>query len=201
MKYIAHRVNTLDELLALDDMQGIEFDVRDSGGICIVTHDPFTTGPDLDLFLSHVGSRFCIINIKSEGIEFEVLKLLRKYNINEFFFLDCSIPMMNKLANQGEQRFAVRFSEFEPVEFVRAWSGKATWVWVDCFQTYLLTRSIAEAFRAAGFRICLVSPELQGRPDEIEMYATTLVTEGVHIDMVCSKRYNHSRWKNCLHNT
>ena len=75
--YIAHRINTLEEL---KNTEAIEFDVRDSNGICIVQHDPFKEGIPLDIFLNEFlltrvkgqgqgQGQFLIVNIKSEGIE------------------------------------------------------------------------------------------------------------------------------------
>ena len=195
MRLIAHRINTLEELLALDETCPIEFDVRDSGGRLLVTHDPFTDGVDFEVFAPHLRKRFSIVNIKSEGIEWRVLEILRQCSVRDFFFLDCSVPMMVQLMNRGERRFAVRYSEYESINSVLRWSGIAQWVWVDCFYTYFLTEFIMNQLRQAGFNICIVSPELQRRPDEIHKYINHLRANNVSVQAVCTKIYNFSTWQ------
>ena len=193
-RLIAHRIKSLNELVALEPSCPIEFDVRDSGGRILVTHDPFTTGDDFEDFALQLRGRFCIVNIKSEGIEWKVLEILRENNIHDFFLLDCSVPMMNKLEQAGERRFAVRFSEYESINSVLRWSGIAQWVWVDCFYTYILTEFIANQLRQAGFQICLVSPELQGRPNDILRYIEHLRTNNIAVDAVCTKHHHFNTW-------
>ena len=194
MRLIAHRINTIHQLAALPESCPVEFDVRDSGGNLLVTHDPFTDGDLFDMFASHLGTRFCIVNIKSEGIEWKVLDILRKYNVNDFFLLDCSVPMMWKLTQQGESRFAVRLSELESINSVLRWSGYAQWVWVDCFYTYILTEFIEKQLHNAGFKLCIVSPELQGRIDDIPRYRSHLLTNKIKVDAICTKSYNFDKW-------
>jgi len=155
-----HRVNDVEALRTTGE-PGIELDLRSDGQRVIVTHDPFTDGPRLEEYLPHVGSRACIFNIKCEGIEEYVVAAAKAHGIEDFFLLDCSIPAMTKLGRRGERRMAVRWSEYEPLEFVRAWRGVADWVWVDCFTRFPGTAEHWSAL-ALDHRLCLVSPELQG---------------------------------------
>ena len=194
MRLIAHRINTLEELATLDETTPIEFDVRDSGGRLLVTHDPFTNGVDFEDFAPKLRKRFCIVNIKSEGIEWKVLEILRKNDVHNFFLLDCSVPMMFKLMQRGERRFAVRYSEYESITSVLPWSGLAQWVWVDCFHTYFLTEFIMNQLRQAGFKVCIVSPELQGRPNDIPKYSEHLHKHNVRVDAICTKLHNFESW-------
>ena len=198
MNLIAHRINTIHQLATLPDSCAIEFDIRDSNGCIIVTHDPFTTGVDFEIFAPHLRTRFCIVNIKSEGIEWKVLDILNQYNVQDFFLLDCSVPMMVKLLQKGEKRFAVRLSEYESMNSVLPWSGYAQWVWVDCFNTYILTEFIEKQLHNSGFKICIVSPELQGRSQDIDIYANKLVEENIIIDAICTKYYNFDKWNSHL---
>jgi len=174
-----HRVNTLEPG---DSSLGIEFDVREGpGGTIIVTHDPWTSGPELATFLAAHQHTFYIVNIKCEGIEYEVLRLLKDANIENFFLLDCSFPMIHKLSLKGETRLALRFSEYE--EF-RRMQGRAQWVWVDVFSRIPLGAKDCDELHALGYKLCLVSPELQQQPEKLETYKQVL--EG-HLDMVCTK--------------
>jgi hypothetical protein len=174
-----HRINTLEPG---DSSLGIEFDVREGpGGTILVTHDPWTSGPELATFLAAHRHTFYIVNIKCEGIEYEVLRLLKDANIENFFLLDCSFPMIHKLSLKGETRLALRFSEYE--EF-RRMQGRAQWVWVDVFSRIPLGPKDCDELHALGYKLCLVSPELQQQPEKLETYKKVL--EG-HLDMVCTK--------------
>ena len=201
--YIAHRINTLEEL---KNTEAIEFDVRDSNGICIVQHDPFKEGIPLDIFLNEFlltrvkgqgqgQGQFLIVNIKSEGIEATVFAMLKERGIEDFFMLDCTVPVIYKYTQKGEKRFAVRLSEVEPLEFVRQWKGRVNWVWVDCFSKNILTLPVEQELHSLGFKICVVSPELQGRYEEIEIYAKAFQDSGIEVDAICTKSYNIDKWK------
>lgn len=192
MMKIAHRILTLEEVSALPPQTPIEFDVRDSGHRLLVTHDPFTQGLDLEDFLPAVRDRFLIVNVKSEGIEYRILDLLKANSIETFFFLDCSIPMMKKLSAAGETRLAIRYSELESLETVLNWRGRAEWVWVDCFFSCWVTPAQIHQLQVQGFKVCVVSPELQGRPDQITPFAQALVENPP--DAVCCKWASFPKW-------
>jgi hypothetical protein len=196
---VAHRINTLEQLEELSETMPIEFDVRDSNGHCIVEHDPFKVGVPLDIFLDKCKKRFLIINIKSEGIEKAIFDMLRIRKIDSFFMLDCTIPVIYKFTLQGERRFAVRLSEVEPLEFALQWKGKVDWVWVDCFSRNILTKDIEIILHANGFKLCIVSPELQGRPQDISHYSQEFHDSSIHIDAICTKSYNMDIWKRLYH--
>ena len=158
---IAHRVNTRSELARIPSVFGVEVDIRDHGGRLILQHGPQGEGEVFEEYLSHYRHRFLILNIKCEGIEDEVLSLMARNAIREFFLLDLSFPALVRLARKGERRIAVRLSEFEPVEGCLALEGRVDWIWVDCFTRYpslghRRTRLLSR------FKTCLVAPELQG---------------------------------------
>ena len=95
-----------------------------------------------------------------------------------------------KWSKAGEHRCAVRVSEFESIETALTLSGKVDWVWVDCFTKFPLSDDDAVRLRNAGFKLCLVSPELQGRDAEIEIPAlvSLLREQNIESDAVCTKR-------------
>lgn len=186
MLMIAHRVNTVAQLRHTPTEYGVELDLRDRGDRLILQHDPFGDGEDFEDYLREYRHGLMILNIKSERIESRVLELVRKYGIARYFFLDSSFPMMRALVKQGEKQIAVRFSEFEPVESALALAGQVEWVWVDCFTKMPLDeRSYSRLKR--HFKLCGVSPELQGRPVEmIADYARELAP--YPLDAICTKR-------------
>ncbi len=194
---IAHRINNLDsesqDIFRVAD--GIEFDVRDSDGKIIVTHDPFTTGQLFEDFLFYCDpSKFYIVNIKSEGIEYRILELLKEHSIQNFFFLDCSIPMMVKLGKQYTNKLAVRFSEYESIETVKKMASLVEWVWVDTFTKIPLTQEQQEELHQLGLKLCFVSPELQGQPNKVNEYIQELHNKQINLDAVCCKTHFIDAW-------
>jgi hypothetical protein len=186
MIYIQHRVNTMAQLTDVPATFGVELDLRDDGDRLVLQHDPFKAGEDFEEYLTHYNHGLMILNIKSEAIEERVLDLIRISSVRDYFFLDSSFPMIRRLIADGERRIALRFSEFEPVEMALAMAGQVEWVWIDCFTKMPLTDEVYRQLKAA-FRLCIVSPELQGRPAEtIARYAEEL--SPYPFDAVCTKR-------------
>ncbi len=180
-----HRVNSIEALAQVPEHLGLEFDLRSSGDQILITHDPFTRGPLAEEFFPRIGPRPCIFNVKCEGIEPRVRELADLCGITDYFFLDTSAPAAVKLVRAGERRFAVRYSEFEPIEAALAWAGKAEWVWVDCFEAFPGdARDWGKL--SESFKICLVSPELQAHgPEAFQRLKSQL--EGRRYDAVCTK--------------
>lgn len=179
---IRHRINTLKLLDEVSSEFGIEFDIREGINGIVVAHDPWSESMAFEDFLKNVHHAFYIVNVKSEGIEYEALRLLKKYNIENFFFLDCSFPMIVRLSKTGERRFAIRVSEYESIETALAMKEFVDWIWLDSFIS-LPSKNVCSILKNSGFKLCLVSPELQGRTED-----------GSHlfnmVDAVCTKNIN-----------
>lgn len=195
MEYIAHRINTIEELQNLPTNYGVELDVRDFGNNLIINHDPFLPGVDFEEYLKYYNHKTMIINVKSERIEPRIIELLKKYQISDYFFLDSSIPMIYLLSNFGHEKNAVRFSEIEPLESVIAMSGRADWVWIDCFSKLPINYQSFEILKSYGFKLCLVSPELQGQPEKILEYKNFLFENNIILDAICTKYVNIAKWQ------
>ncbi len=161
MLVISHRVNTLQDLAGVPIDCGVEVDVRDYDGRLRLTHDAFVPGEDLEPFLESYRHSHIIFNTKCDGLEADILKLASSYSIEDFFFLDTALPTLVKLSRQGIAKAAVRFSEYEPLEFAMRFAGLVEWVWVDCF-TQLPLDAKSYSTLKKHFKICIVSPELQG---------------------------------------
>lgn len=190
MKLIAHRRNTLHELLASPTKYGVEVDIRSYGNKLVIHHDPFIEGESFDAWIAAYRHGTLILNIKEEGLEARLIELMKLNGIEDYFFLDQSFPFLIKWSNMGERRCAVRVSEFELVETALSLAGKVDWVWVDCFTHFPLSRESAKRLKDAGFKLCLVSPELQGRSAESEIpaLAAQLSERGIQPDAICTKR-------------
>ena len=166
MIIINHRVNTIEKLLATPKEWGVEVDIRPFGKRIILQHEPFEDGIDFEKFLKHYNHSILILNVKSEGIEKEVLQLMHTFQIKKYFFLDVTFPFMVKYINKGVSQFAVRFSEYESIETCLSLKGKVEWVFIDNF-TKLPIEQDAFTKLKKFFKLCIVSPELLHR-DEVE---------------------------------
>lgn len=198
MQIIAHRINNISQLKNVPKDFGIEIDVRYHENDLILHHDPFFhhEDPVLEKLAELLKVYDCkgpiILNIKSEGIEKKSIELMKQFKIKNWFFLDLSMPYFVKYARNmtlegfGPDNLAVRFSEFEPIEYALSFAGKADWVWVDCFKKMPLDEEAYNKLKRAKFKICLVSPELQGHSiEKIAEFKNQLFDK--NIDAVCTK--------------
>ncbi len=194
MQVIRHRRNTIQELRETPPHLGIEVDIRSYCDRLVIHHDPFVEGVAFEAWLADYHHRTLILNVKEEGLEDRLVDLMRQHAIKDFFFLDQSFPFLIRTANRGESRCAIRVSEFESVNTALALAGKVDWVWVDCFTRFPLRGEDAQRLKAAGFKLCLVSPELQGRldPTEIDDLRRLLSDHSIDPDAVCTK--SPDRW-------
>lgn len=197
MEYIAHRVNSVAELKQLPKEYGVELDLRDGlDGRIYIQHNPFEPGEDFETYLEHYHHGTMILNIKSERIELKILEMLPMYDVKSYFFLDSSFPMIWLLSNQGEKNVALRISEVEGLDTARNMAGKVGWIWVDCFTRIPIGKKEADELHSLGYKLCMVSPELEGKEQDIEVYREQLERQGIAMDAVCTKVYNINRWRN-----
>jgi hypothetical protein len=131
-----------------------------------------------------------VLNVKEEGLEGRLIQLMNDNSIHSFFFLDQSFPFLIKTSNSGETRSAVRVSEFESIDTAMTLAGKVDWIWVDCFTRFPLTKESASRMQEEGaFKLCFVSPELQGRTDRegVLAFRDNIEALGIKGDAVCTK--------------
>lgn len=189
--FICHRINTVNELKKVPIQYGIELDLRDNlDGNIYIHHDPFAEGELFQEYLKYYQHSLIILNIKSEGIEYKVLELIKKFNIQDYFFLDSSFPMINNLIKINENNIALRFSELEDINL----KIKAKWIWVDCFTKLPINKKNYKIFKDNGYKLCLVSPELQKQESKIKEYKEYLKKENIIFDAICTKIYNIDKW-------
>ncbi len=187
MLIIKHRVNTIQELASIPSNFGVEVDVRYDGDRLMLHHDPFVKGEDFDSYLSNYKHKLIILNIKSEGIEKKAIELMRKHNITNYFLLDVTLPFIYKLTSEGVKKLAVRFSEYEPISSAMVFEGKAEWLFIDCPTKMPITNSVYSKIKGK-FKICLVSPELWGKPGNICSFRKKLEKNGITLDAVLTKK-------------
>ena len=190
MKLIAHRRNTIEQLRETPRHLGVEVDIRSIGERLVIHHDAFVEGESFDDWLAHYAHGTLILNVKEEGLEQALQQRMAAAGIEDWFFLDQSFPFLVRSARAGERRCAVRVSEFESVDTALSLAGRIAWCWVDCFTRFPLDGAQARRLQDAGLKLCLVSPELQGRDAVAEIAALRrlLDAEGIAAEAVCTKR-------------
>lgn len=188
MQIISHRRNSLDALRSTPEHLGVEMDVRLRHGQLVVAHDPFEDGPDLDVWLDAYRHALLVVNVKEEGLEPHLLPRLARRGIERFFLLDQTFPTLMRTLRGGERRVAVRVSDLEGVETALRLAGRAAWVWLDGFERFPCSGEQISALRAAGYRLCLVSPELHGRDrSEVGPWRQRAHDTGAWGDAVCTR--------------
>ena len=191
MEYIAHRVNTVEELRKLSPAYGVELDLRDDlNGRIYISHNPFEKGEDFEDYCRQYRHGTMILNIKSERIEHKALEYMKQYHIEKYFFLDSSFPMIKLLTY-----IALRFSELEGMDTIRNMAGKADWVWVDCFTKIPLDYDGYLELKELGYKLCFVSPELEGQEEKIPAYRKYIEEQRIVFDAVCTKSYHIGDWE------
>ena len=190
MNIIVHRRNKVSELTATNRKYGVEVDIRSKGNDLLIHHDPFVQGESFEAWIEKYQHGTLILNVKEEGLEKRLTEIMESKNITDYFFLDQSFPFLIKSASSGESRCAVRVSEYESIETALSLSGKIEWIWVDCFTHFPLLKTDVDTLKSAGFKLCVVSPELQGRGTEKEIYELVNFFQGskILVDAVCTKR-------------
>lgn len=189
MQIILHRVNTLAQLNNSNTDYGIEVDIRSDRERLIIHHDPFCDGEDFETWVAGYRHKTLILNVKEEGLEEKILSILDEHHISDFFFLDQSFPFLMKVSDAGEARCAVRVSEYESISTVRALKQRVHWVWADCFTRFPLDEQEVHLLQEEGFKICCVSPELQGREPKQGISELKLFFDqrNIVLDAVCTK--------------
>ena len=85
MEIISHRVNTISQLKNLDILLGVEVDIRANEKDLIIGHDPFSEYVNLKEWLSFYKHGTLVLNVKENGLEEELLKTMKSFNIKNFF--------------------------------------------------------------------------------------------------------------------
>ncbi|HEX8605426.1 MAG TPA: hypothetical protein VF774_22480 [Pseudoduganella sp.] len=174
MKIVAHRGHWLHSgeknahaafVRAFEGGAGIETDLRDASGTVVIAHDlPAGGEMTLDQFLAlaanYSHSRPLALNIKADGLQQLVKEALARHTIDGAFVFDMSVPDTLGYLRHGVPVYT-RCSEYEPAP---PCLEQAVGVWLDAFHGEWYDWSLVRSWLVAGKAVCIVSPELHGRP-------------------------------------
>lgn len=190
MKIVKHRVNSIEELNSLPTSMGVEIDLRTYNGKIILNHDPYKDGISFIDWIKNYRHALLVLNVKEDGLEPKIIKCLTDYKIDEYFFLDQNLPTIVKYALNDFDKMSLRFSEFESIESLDLLKHKCRWVWIDSFFRFSHKKESLKKIKSLGFKLCVVSPELQGRFDPIERAELLEMCNKIGIDAFCTKDTN-----------
>lgn len=169
MIYIEHRRNQIKDLQTVHVQNGCEIDIRSDlrqNGRMHVSHNPWETGEDFDVWIKVFKERKIegplILNTKEDGLEPLLFQKMDEYGIQNYLFLDTALPTLVKYLIGGKGRhFMLRVSSYENYSTLKHFIGQIEWLWVDCFHQMPLPLEMIKTYSQMGFKLCLVSPELQ----------------------------------------
>ena len=189
MIVIQHRVNEIETLVKTPSHLGVEVDIRSDHEKLYLAHNPFVPGPSFETFLNSYKHAFIVLNVKEEGLEDRCLELLENKGIENYFFLDQSMPFLIKRALKGSRDGACRSSEYESLATVENLESFCDWVWADSFEGGDKLVHRLKELSGLGVKICLVSPELHdmSRSEGIDRLQSAIQDSGVQIHAVCTK--------------
>jgi len=143
---------------------GTETDLRDRGSKLVISHDmpdakAMPVNEFFEIYCNFNKSLPLAFNIKADGLQQELSRLLRLYEIRNYFVFDMAVPDALSYVQGGLMTFT-RHSEYEVQP---AYYKQAQGVWLDEFTGHWISDSIIEHHLANGKSLCIVSPELHKR--------------------------------------
>jgi len=196
MIIIKHRVNNSKVLSKLSKIYGVEIDLRSNDEKEIyLSHNPFQKGEKLENWLKKFNHKIIVLNVKEEGLENRILKIMQKRKVTNFFFHDQTFSTMLKTSKFTN--VSLRLSEYEHVKKLDFLLKKIKWVWVDHFTKLELSKKHYKIIKKNGAKICLVSPELvckKNYKQKIKKLKKTIKKNKYMIDAICTK--NSKIWLN-----
>lgn len=148
---------------------GTETDIRDRDSRLVISHDmPDKNAMPLEqffeIYVKYKTPLPLALNIKSDGLQFELKRLLTEYKIDNYFVFDMTVPDGLIYARQQMHTYT-RQSEFEKEP---AYYDLANGIWLDEFSGHWLTDEVIEQHLCNGKSICIVSPDLHMRDNTHE---------------------------------
>ncbi len=143
---------------------GTETDFRDYRGELVISHDIanencIPASRFFEIYKSYTIQSTLALNIKSDGLQKKLLELLKKYEVENYFVFDMSIPdTLGYLKNVIP--FYTRQSEYE---LIPSLYEESKGIWLDCFEKIWFTEELINNHISQAKTIACVSPDLHKR--------------------------------------
>lgn len=187
MILIKHRTNSIKDLIKTPKSYGVEIDLRSENNEIYLHHDPFKKGVLFKKWLKHFSHKIIVLNVKEEGLENKIVKLLKNEKIKNYFFHDQTFSSL--LKSRKKTIVSLRFSEYEDLKNKKILFDKIKWLWLDNFNKVEIKKKFFDYLKKNKVKICLVSPELvnKKRKNEIEKTYLKLKKNRTLPDAICTK--------------
>ena len=194
MIIIKHRVNSIKALANTSKSFGVEIDLRSNNKNIYLHHDPYKKGELFEKWIKYFKHKLIVLNVKEEGLEKKIVKILKKNRIKNYFFHDQTFSSL--LKNMNKVKVSLRVSEYEELKKTNFLFKNIKWLWVDNFTEFPLRDKFYKYLKKNKVKICLVSPELvkKKRIIEVKKLIKFLRINKFKIDAVCTKIPD--LWKN-----
>lgn len=148
---------------AIENGYGFETDFRDCKGEVLISHNPpvgneVTAEKVFEMYHQSGSQATLALNIKADGLQDMMQRLLQKYDIKNYFFFDMSVCDTILYAEKN-MTIATRISEYE--QEMPFWDD-SEFVWLDYFRKDPSKDEIRNCLRK-GKKVCIVSPDLHAR--------------------------------------
>jgi glycerophosphoryl diester phosphodiesterase len=168
---------------------GTETDIRDRDSQLVIAHDmPDRSAMPLEFFFetyNKFNARLPLaLNIKADGLQVELKRLLALYLIESYFVFDMAVPDgLLYLKNQMHTFTRQSEHETEPPYF-----DMAQGVWLDEFNGHWISDEVITRHIEKRKSVCIVSPELHKRDNtkEWQHYKNLENTIGKDKIMLCT---------------
>jgi hypothetical protein len=187
-------VNTVKKLSTIPQEFGVEIDLRSQKNKIYLHHDPYKNGELFSKWVKSYNHKLIVLNVKEEGLETKIIKILKKANIKNYFFHDQSFSTLIKTSKFT--KVSVRTSEYEKLSSTKTLFKKIKWIWVDHFTKFSLGKNLYKELKKNKIKICIVSPELINNKKiikKIKFIKRSINKNNFIINAVCTKNIN--LWK------
>ena len=188
MIIIKHRINKIKELKNTNAKFGVEIDLRSRGDEIYLHHDPYIRGESFEKWIKFFKHKLIVLNVKEEGLENKITKILKKNKIFNYFFHDQTFSSM--LKSSKFTKVSIRISEFEKIKNLKFILKKIKWVWIDHFTKFSLCQKDYNLIKKNRAKICIVSPELVSKRQylkKIKNLKNKIKKRNFQIDAICTK--------------
>lgn len=144
---------------------GTETDVRDYMGNLVIAHDIACNNCMLvddffSIYKKYANNSLPLaLNIKANGLQFQLRKLLELNNIHDYFVFDMAIPDTIGYIKEG-LRFYSRQSEYEMQPF---FYSDCAGIWLDAFNNIWYSNKLIKEHLDKNKKVAIVSSELHNR--------------------------------------
>jgi hypothetical protein len=170
---------------------GTETDIRDYRDKLVISHnianqDCISVESFFELYCRFDKRLPLALNIKADGLQQGLKALLKKYEIENYFVFDMSVPDGLGYLQQGFKVFT-RQSEYEREP---SFYEHADGVWLDEFHGCWFDKSVIAEHINKGKKVCIVSPEIHGRENQSEWDDYKTIDEKLNDGklMICTDR-------------